>query len=120
MNIAAKNPLEFANVMYAFHFYAGTHGRDIKDKLRGAYKHVPVFCTEWGTTNADGNGGPFAEKSDAWLSLVEGMGISWCNWSLSDMPETSALLKSGANPKGGWTDDDLTASGLYVRERLRK
>jgi endoglucanase len=115
-----KNPVPYGNVMYAFHFYAGTHGNDVKAKLRGAFERVPVFCSEWGTTNADGNGGPFPKESDSWLAMVESMGISWCNWSLSDANETSSLLKPGANVKGGWTDDELTPSGLYVRARLRK
>ena len=117
---AAKSPLSFFNVMYAFHFYAGTHGQDIKTKLRGAFNRVPVFCTEWGTTNANGDGGPFVAESNAWLGMIESMGISWCNWSLSDANEASAILKSGANPKGGWTDADLTPNGLYVRECMRK
>lgn len=118
VDIAAKSPLAYYNVMYAFHFYAGTHGSDVKAKLRATYDRLPVFCSEWGTTLSTGDGGPFEEKSSEWLSLVESMGVSWCNWSLSDAKEASAILKPGADPKGGWTTDDLTPSGLYVRERL--
>jgi endoglucanase len=120
VDIAARSPLAFYNVMYAFHFYAGSHGSDIKAKLRSTFDRLPVFCTEWGTTNANGDGGPFEAKSSEWLSLVESMGVSWCNWSLSDAKETSAILKPGADPKGGWTDEDLTQSGLYVRAQLLK
>jgi endoglucanase len=120
VHIAARNPIRSANVMYAFHFYAGTHEDDVKSKLEAAFNRIPVFCTECGSTNATGDGGPFPAKTDAWLKLVEGMGISWCDWSLSDANEASAILKHSANPKGGWTDADLNPSGLYVRARLAR
>jgi endoglucanase len=120
VDIAAKSPLAYSNVMYAFHFYAGSHGSDVRAKVRAAYDTIPVFCTEWGTTNANGDGGPFVKQSDEWLLALARMGISWCNWSLSDANEASAILKPGANPKGGWTDADLTPSGLYVKQCLTR
>lgn len=45
--------------------------------------------------------------------------ISWCNWSASDKRETSAALRPGASTNGGWTTNDISRSGLLVRDELR-
>jgi len=29
------------------------------------------------------------------------------------------LLKPGASPNGGWTEDELTPDGIYLRKLLR-
>jgi endoglucanase len=44
--------------------------------------------------------------------------LSWANWSLFDKEETASALKKGANPKGGWTQNDLTESGAYIRKKM--
>jgi endoglucanase len=116
----ADDPLAFDNLMYVLHFYAGTHMDDLKDKLRYAAPKIPIFCSEWGSSNADGDGGPFIPESKAWLDLVEGLGISWCTWSMSDAREASAILKPGSSPRGGWTDADLKPSGIFLKECLRR
>ena len=35
--------------------------------------------------------------------------LSWCNWSLTDKNESSAILKPGSS-KTNFTDDDLSES----------
>jgi endoglucanase len=44
--------------------------------------------------------------------------LSWVNWNVTDKKETTALLNVGASIKGGWTAEQLTPSGKYVREKL--
>lgn len=118
VDIAAADPLDFENIMYTVHFYAGTHGRRLRDKCRAALQlGAPIFASEWGTSRSDGSGGVFLKESDVWLCFLKRHDISWCNWSLGDRDETSAALKPGA-PDGAWTKDDLTESGRYVFERL--
>ena len=46
--------------------------------------------------------------------------LSWCNWSVTDKQETSAALKPDADPNGGWSTDHISASGMLVRQELRK
>jgi hypothetical protein len=46
--------------------------------------------------------------------------LSWCNWSVADLTETSAALKPGANANGGWLDSDISISGLLIRRKLRE
>nr|6GJF_A Chain A, ENDOGLUCANASE [synthetic construct]6GJF_B Chain B, ENDOGLUCANASE [synthetic construct]6GJF_C Chain C, ENDOGLUCANASE [synthetic construct]6GJF_D Chain D, ENDOGLUCANASE [synthetic construct]6GJF_E Chain E, ENDOGLUCANASE [synthetic construct]6GJF_F Chain F, ENDOGLUCANASE [synthetic construct] len=118
---AADNPLPYSNIMYALHFYAGTHGQSLRDKIDYALsKGVAIFVTEWGTSDASGNGGPFLNESQKWIDFMNSRNISWANWSLSDKSETSAALMPGASPTGGWTDSNLSASGKFVREQIRR
>jgi hypothetical protein len=41
--------------------------------------------------------------------------ISWCNWSLADLGETSAALISGTSGNGGWPTSALKPSGSLIR-----
>jgi endoglucanase len=117
---AADHPLDDTNVMYTAHFYAGTHGEELRDKIRYALnKNVGVFVSEWGTTLASGDEGVYLDKSDEWLSFLDEHGISWFNWNLADHPEDSAVLVPGASVQGHWEEKDLKPTGKYVREKLR-
>ena len=116
---AAADPVAGENLMYTLHFYAGTHGQELRDRIDAARaKGLPVFISEWGTSRADGSGGVFLTESAQWLDFLEQRGISWCNWSLCDKGETSAALKPGTSPNEVWTKDALTESGQFVFSRF--
>ncbi|MBL4965170.1 cellulase family glycosylhydrolase [Bacillus halotolerans] len=120
VNDAADDQLKDANVMYALHFYAGTHGQFLRDKADYALsKGAPIFVTEWGTSDASGNGGVYLDQSREWLNYLDSKKISWVNWNLSDKQESSSALKPGASKTGGWPLSDLSASGTFVRENIR-
>ena len=115
----ANNPVSGSNLMYTCHFYAGTHGQWLRDRISPAMnKDLPVFVTEWGTSRADGSGGAFTSESEQWLTFLHQKGISRANWSLCDKNETSAALKPGTPASRAWTDNDLTESGKFVFERF--
>lgn len=117
---AADNPLPDRNTMYVLHFYAGTHKLSLRERVDYARKlGVPIFVSEWGTSEAAGDKGPYLAESRVWLDFLNERGISWVNWSLSDKAEISSALVAGANTAGGWTDADLTTSGKFVRKRIR-
>ncbi len=129
-DICAENPIEGKNLMYSVHFYAGSHGQELRDNITSALENgAAVFCTEWGVTNNTGNGEVYLSPEDGgvsdastWLDFLDEHKISWCNWSISAKSENSAaLLKTTSlNPKNGlWEVDELSASGQFVRERLR-
>lgn len=119
VNDAADDQLKDANAMYALHFYAGTHGQFLRDKANYALsKGAPLFVTEWGTSDASGNGGVFLDQSREWLNYLNSKNISWVNWNLSDKQESSSALKPGAAKTGGWPLSDLSASGAFVRENI--
>lgn len=112
---AAANPLAFSNVMYTLHFYAGTHGQELKSKFLAASTKIPIFVTEWGTSQATGDGGPYVSESKAWLDLLKTKNVSWINWSISDKSEKSAIFKYGTSGSGDWQDKDFTDSGKFLR-----
>lgn len=116
----AANPLKATNVMYSLHFYAGTHTQWLRDRIDDARsKNLPIFVTEWGTSDASGNGGPYLEESKVWLDYLDSKNISWVNWSLCDKNEASAALNPGASKDGKWSDSNLSASGKFVKERIK-
>ena len=125
VDIAAQNPITgdlAKNVMYTLHFYAGTHGQELRDKAQIALNAgLPLFVTEWGTTKSSGDGGVFKKETLTWLSFLQNNNISWANWSLNNKGEDSGALKYGVDKfaKGGWKIDDLSESGLFVRSILR-
>ena len=117
---AAADPLAGDNLMYTLHFYAGTHGAPLRQRVDDALKKgLPIFVSEWGTSRADGSGGVYLDESRVWLDFLAARGISWANWSLCDKGETSAALKSGTPNDRAWTENDLTESGRFVFSQFR-
>ena len=119
LHLAASDPLEGENLMYTLHFYAGTHGAELRSRIDSALSRgLAVFVSEWGTSRADGSGGVFLEESAVWLDFLDARGISWCAWSLCDKDETSAVLRPGAPAGGPWRGEDLSPSGQFVFSRF--
>ena len=115
IHLAAADPVAGDNLMYTLHFYAGTHGQWLRDRITQAQAQgLPVFVSEWGTSRADGGGGVFPAETKAWLDYLDAWGISWCNWSLCDKDESSAALKPGTPANRAWTAADLSESGRLV------
>lgn len=122
VDIASENKISDPNLMYSLHFYAGSHGKELRKKAETALKNgAPVFVTEWGTTRNTGDGGVFEKQSKEWLVFMRNSNISWANWSVSNKGEDSGILKFNAdrNGRGGWTQDDLSPDGIFMRKVLR-
>lgn len=119
VDVAAKSPLPYTNLMYTCHFYAGTHGSWLRKKVKTALdKGLPVFVSEWGTSKASGGGGVYKKESGRWISFMKKYKISWANWSYCNKKESSAALKKKANPENGLTKKELSKSGKYVFARF--
>lgn len=117
---AARDPLTGDNLMYTLHFYAGTHGEELRERARSALdKGIPIFVSEWGTSWADGSGGMFRTESTEWLSFLEDRQISWCNWSLCDKNESSAALLPGTPADRLWDWNDFSDSGSFVFSKFQ-
>lgn len=127
MDIAAADPVEGTNLMYTLHFYVGSNGQELRDKVDKAIElGAAIFVTEWGTTGSTGNGALYLDKADEWLSYLDENMISWCNWSIgSSIAEKSNALKMSSDiltpeqkAAAHWPDNFITKSGLYIRSKL--
>ena len=108
------------NVMYTIHFYSGSHGERLREKVRTALKAgTPVFCTEFGVCDASGNGGFDLEEADRWIDFFEENGISYCCWSLSKKNESASMLSPECNKVNGFTNADLGATGAWLINTYR-
>lgn len=120
VDIAANDPLPYSNIMYACHFYAGTHTQWLRDKIDNALsKGIAVFISEWGTSDATGDGGPYLAEAQRWIDFMDARKLSWCNWSLCDKNEVSAALRGGASTNGGSTNAQLSKSGKFVSRNMK-
>lgn len=138
-DLAADNPIDDKNTVYAVHFYTGTHmpAEDSSDRnnvmsnvMYAMEKGLAIFASEWGTSEASGNNGPFLDEADVWLDFLNKNNISWCNWSLTNKNETSGaftpfeLGKSEATDLDPgedqvWEIKELSVSGEYARARIK-
>ena len=119
VDLAAEDPLPFANLAYTLHYYAGTHRQELRDKGDAALaKGLALLVTEFGVVDADGDGPIALEESERWWDWAEKRDIGWMAWSIGDRDESSAALKPGT-PAANWTEADLTEEGRLLRERLR-
>jgi endoglucanase len=117
---AAADPVKGTNVAYTLHFYAATHKQNLRDRAKAALdKGAALMVTEWGTSEASGNGKLDAEETKRWQDFMDEHHLSSCNWSVIAKRETSAALMPDATPTGGWTPEMLSPSGKLVREILR-
>ena len=117
---ALADPLTgYKNLMYSFHFYAATHGQDLRSRLRKTVElGLPVFVSECGLCSADGNGSIDRESAAAWLKLLDQNGISCVFWNLSNKNEASALLSPSCSGLSGFSPADLSESGKLVHDYL--
>ena len=117
---AAANPVSRNNVAYALHFYANTHGQSLRDDAQKALNlGAALFVTEYGTTDATGDGKVNEAATREWWAFLDRNFIGHLNWSVADIRESSAALFPGASPDGGWTLSQIKPSGILVRDELR-
>lgn len=103
------------NVMYSFHYYAGSHG-DVSGKLSAALdRGLPIFVSEWGVSTADGRSGVARGESDKFLAFLAWRKISWAAWSLADDGNASSLLIPGTEPETFRRDAGLSEAGRLIK-----
>ncbi|RYJ40698.1 Cellulase [Flavobacterium anhuiense] len=122
IDLPAEDPIRgYANIMYTMHFYAATHGKELRDRTDLAIKRgLPVFISESAGMEASGDGPLNYKAWQEYMDWMESKKLSWITWSVSDKDETCSILKKSAKSDGKWKDDDLKESGIKVREYLRK
>ena len=122
VNLPAEDPIiGYSNIMYTMHFYAATHGKELRDRTDAAIKKgLPVFISESAGMEASGDGPLNMKAWQEYIDWMEANKLSWITWSVSDKEETCSILKKTAKSEGKWKDEDLKESGIKVKEFLRK
>lgn len=115
-----SDPLNYKNVMYAFHFYAATHAGLRSNVENCVAQGLPVFVSEFGTCDASGGGVNDFNETQKWLSYFDKQGISYCNWSICNKDETCSVLRPGTSANGNWSESNLTENGKWIRNWLKK
>lgn len=126
-----ENDINDGNVAYTFHFYANEHTttagqyngyKSYQERVSTAIQNgLTVFVTEWGTTDANGDGTVSKSESNNWMKYLDSKKISWCNWSVSYKGENTAVFKnqqSYTNPSN-WQESGYSESGKYVDSLLQ-
>jgi len=122
IDLPAADPIMgYNNIMYTMHFYAATHGKELRDRTDAAIKSgLPVFVSESAGMEASGNGPLNLQAWQEYIDWMEAKKLSWITWSVSDKDETCSILQKSAKSEGNWKEKDLKESGIKVREFLRK
>ena len=114
-----EEPLEFENIMYTYHFYAGSHGTAARNQLIEAVDNgMPVFISEYGFVSADGDGAVAKRDALKWIEVINEYKLSSCIWNLSNKDEGSALISADSDATTDWTYEDLSEQGQYFFDRL--
>ena len=117
---AAADPITLdGNIMYTMHFYAASHREQLRDAMtRAALGGLPIFVSEYGICDASGNGSIDEEEANRWVQTMDGLGISYINWSLCNKAESASMLRSDCAKTSGFTADNLSASGRWLYATL--
>lgn len=88
-----------------------------EDTLLALEKGLPVIVSEFGLSEADGNGEIDKTSANQWFKLLNKYNISYFCWSLSNKDETSSLLKAGTAKTSSWKSSDLSTAGKYIKKK---
>jgi endoglucanase len=117
---AAADSVAGKNLAYVMHFYAATHKNDLRNNtFRALRLNKAIFVSEFGTVLSSGGGAFDQANSDIWMDFMDQFGLSWANWSIFNKDEAASALTPTSGATGGWGTNNFTASGAYIRNRLK-
>ncbi|SMP46067.1 cellulase family glycosylhydrolase [Fibrobacter sp. UWB10] len=112
----AKDPINFENIMYTFHFYATSHKDEFRAKLREVVgQGTPIFVSESGLCEETGDGKIDFESVKTWYRLLDSLHLNYTIWSLSNKEEEASMIKDDSYATDSLTDKDLTLSGQFAK-----
>ncbi|NUZ09687.1 cellulase family glycosylhydrolase [Pseudoalteromonas sp. McH1-7] len=111
-----NDPVPFNNIMYTFHFYAASHQDSYRSVLDKASDLLPVFVSEWGAQNYDGDGSNDRISTQKYIDLMKRKKISWTNWNYSDDFRSGAIWKRNTCANQNFVDSQLKESGVWLKD----
>ena len=120
VDIAASDRLSYKNLLYTFHFYAATHKEWLRTKLMGAVdKGLPVLVTEFGISEASGNGTVDETEGNKWIKYLDSKSIGYLMWGMANKSESASLFNPDCTKSHGFNvNSDLTRSGKWIYKVL--
>lgn len=115
-----RDPLVgFENIMYTYHFYAADHRST--SQVEEAYDNgFPVFISEFGFMDSDGDGALNLTYGENWLKILDQRNISYVAWNISNSPGSASIFKYNSNNKTNMDDSNLKEWGVYLKKLYRK
>ena len=119
VDVAAQDPLDDTNIIYAFHYYAATHNLDwaINKVTQARNDGIAIFVSEWGSSDVGTATNDF-DQAQGWLNFLNENKISWVNWSLGVKDESSSILSPSAPISGPWVNEDLSNAGAWLKPQF--
>lgn len=116
LNSVMKDPLVgFTNIMYTYHFYAASHRSTMQ--VEKAYDNgFPVFISEYGFMDSDGDGDLNLSSGENWLKVLDARNISYVAWSISNSKGSASIFKTGSYDMVSTEDKNLKPWGIYLKK----
>lgn len=109
------------NLMYVLHFYADTHRDKLRDKFtKAAENGLPLFISEFGCCDANGDLNNNFEQSDIWIRLADKYDVSYIMWNISNRDETSASFVPECDKVTDFDEDDLREACKWFLNVLKE
>lgn len=121
INEVTKSPITgHKNIMYTLHFYASTHKQELRNELSDAIeKGLPIFVSEFGISEASGNGSINIDEANKWIDLLISNNISFVYWNLSNKNESTAFLRNSTSKINNWSVEELSDAGKWFINILK-
>ena len=112
-----KNELNYTNIMYTDHFYnygESTNKAFAQAISTASLRGVPIFISEWGITNASGQGEVNIEEANKWLSLMNQYNLSWVNHVFANSSIEGCSIFLPKKWSSQLEENTLSESGKYI------
>ena len=109
VDVAAASPLDYPNLLYSLHYYAGTHKDWLRDKANKAIESgLPLIISECGSMDHTGDGPIDYESWGEWVDFADRNHLSMLMWDIADKNETCSMLSPDAPDNGmEWKEENL-------------
>jgi len=118
VDMAASDPISgYDNIVYSLHFYAASHGENLRYKASLAVeKGLPLLVTECSPARSDGDGNLGKKEFRKWDTFMDKNRIGRVLWGIYDKPEATAMVVNGVNPSKTWQENDLSEMGQFAKK----
>ncbi len=122
VDVAAESPLDFPNLLYSLHYYAGTHKDWNREKAEKAIAAgLPLIISECGSMDHTGDGPIDYESWQQWMDLAGKHNLSVLMWDIADKDETCSMISATASDNGmEWKDSDLKEWAKLAQKTIKE